>query len=76
MIVMANNNPYPNLDNVLLDLIKPVGATKMTDLIRSVPCPESTIRSHLHKLCKEKKIERVHTLYDMRSSYYRRIEKT
>lgn len=69
---MANNNPYPNLDNIILDMVSIDNRIKTSDIIRAVSIPESTIRAHLRKLCREKKLKQVRPLKDMRSVYYKK----
>jgi len=69
---MANNNPYPDLDDKILNLFVGEEKVKSTSIIEALPHSETTIRSHLRSLCKKGKVKRIHNLQDMRAAYYRR----
>jgi hypothetical protein len=69
---MANNNPYPDLDDKILKLFSEDVKIKSTDIVEAFPHSESAIRAHLRNLCKQGKVKRTHYLRDMRAAYYQR----
>jgi len=69
--MVNNNNPYPELDNQIIELLSEQSIVKSTDIIEALkPCSESAIRAHLSTLCKMKIIKKVYQLTDMRAAYY------
>jgi len=69
--MVNNNNPYPDLDTRIIELVSRQPIVKSTDIIEALePCSESAIRAHLTTLCKKKIIKKVYQLTDMRASYY------
>jgi len=68
---MAHNNPYPELDTQIIEILSEQSIVKSTDIIEAMqPCSESAIRAHLKKMCKTKAIKKVYQLTDMRAAYY------
>lgn len=75
---MVNNyNPYPHLEENIIELLVEQSIVKSTDIIESMkPCSESTVRAHLNILRKKKIIKKVYQLTDMRAAYYAMEGKT